>query len=69
MAAGAGKDVTDIPAFDIVVAYLPRQGGTQIVTDIIKHCEFTENEKQMNQGDKFMEITLPFVALDINKNV
>lgn len=68
-ASGTGNDVTDIPAFDIIVAYIPRQGGTQIVTDIIKYCEFKEVEKAMNQGDKFMEITLPFVALDIEKNV
>jgi hypothetical protein len=68
-AAGPGNDLTDIPPFDIVVAYIPRQGGTQIITDIIKHVEFTEVEKSINQGDKFMEVTLPFVALDIEKAV
>lgn len=68
-AAGSGNELTDIAAFDIVISYVPRSGGTQIVTDIIKYAEFTENEKQLNQGDKFMEITLPIVALDIKKNV
>ncbi len=67
-AAGRGKDLTDIRGFDIVVAYVPRQGG-QIVTDVLKHCEFIEVEKAMDQGDMFMEITLPFVALKIDKNV
>lgn len=69
VSVGVGNDIVDIPPFDIVVAYIPRNGGTQIRTDIIKHCEFTEVEKGMDQGDKFMEITLPFVALDIQKGV
>lgn len=68
-ATGRTSEITDLPPFDIVVAYIPRKGGTQIVTDIIKHVEFTEVEKAMNQNDKFMEVTLPFVALDIESNV
>lgn len=67
-AAGVGKSILDIPAFDIVVAYVPESGGT-IITDIIKNCEFTEKEKSINQGDKFMEIELPIIALDIENNV
>lgn len=68
VAAGKGKDITDIPAFDVVVAYAPGNGGV-IVTDIIKNIEFTESEKALKQGDKFMEIELPFIALDIEYNV
>lgn len=59
-----GKSVVDIPAFDIAIAYVP-ENGTEIVTDIIKNCEFTEVEKSMSQNDKFMEIELPFIALGI----
>ena len=63
-ASGKGKNIVDIPAFDIVVAYVPNGVGN-IITDIIKNVEFTEVEKSLKQGDKFMEIELPFIALDV----
>jgi len=68
MAAGPGASVLDIPAFDIIVAYVP-QGGGEIITDLIKNVEFTEMEKALKQGDKFMEVELPGIALDIEFNV
>jgi len=63
-----GKSVCDIPAFDIVVSYAPETGGT-IVTDLVKNAEFTDVEKMLKQGDKFMEIELPFIALGIKYTV
>ena len=65
-AAGTGNDVVDIPPFDIAVAYAPKTGGV-ISSYIIKFAEFTEVEREMNQNDKFAEITLPFIALGIEK--
>lgn len=52
--------------FDIVVSY-ERDG--KIVTDVIKSVKCNEYEKGMNQGDKWMEIRIPFLALDIIENV
>lgn len=49
---------------DIVVAYVP-ENSSKITTDTIIGVEFTDLEKKMAQGDKFMEIELPFLALDI----
>jgi hypothetical protein len=66
--AGVGASIVDIPSFDIIVAYVPKTGGA-VVVDIIKNAEFTEVEKGMKQGDKFMEIELPIIALDIDRNV
>lgn len=66
-AAGSENDITDIPAFDIHISYVDKMGV--IVNDTIKFAEFTEVEKGMSQGDKFMEITIPFIALDVLKNV
>ena len=40
-----------------------------IRTDRILGLQFTEEPKELSQGDKFMEITLPFIALKINNNV
>lgn len=57
--------ITDI-SFDLVVAY---GDGLNAVTDIVLGCQITEYEKGMEQNDKFMEITLPFVALDIQEGV
>lgn len=67
-AAGKGKDVYHLRRLTIVVAYAPKDGG-QISTDIIENAEFTESEKGMDQGAKFGEISLPFLALGIKKNV
>jgi hypothetical protein len=55
---------------DIVVSYgaelnAGSAASAVISTDIIVGAEFTEYEKGMSQGDKFMEIEMPFLALDI----
>jgi len=55
---------------DIVVSYGAELNATSVAsaaisTDIITGVEFTEYEKGMSQGDKFMEIDMPFLALDI----
>jgi len=55
--------LTDV-AFDIVVTY---GNGLTAVTDIIQGAEFTEYEKGMESADKFMEISLPFLALDVKE--
>ena len=53
-------------SFDIVVAYVPNDGG-QIVTDILKGVEFTEVKKGMNQGDKNMIVELPILFIDVKR--
>jgi hypothetical protein len=57
--------LTDV-SFDIVVTY---GEGTTAKTDVIRSCEFTEYEKALSNGDKFMEVTLPFLALDVDENL
>lgn len=63
----SGGDALDIQ-MDIVVSYGNAKSGDTIVTDLIKGVEFTEIPKGMSQGDKFAEIELPFIALDIVNN-
>ena len=48
-----------------MVAYGNPQQGDIIHTDLIRGAEFTEAPRALNQNDKFMEIELPIVALDI----
>lgn len=57
--------ITDV-SFDLVVSY---SDGTTSTTDIIKGVELTEYEKGLGQEDKFMEITIPFLALDVQEGV
>jgi hypothetical protein len=52
--------------FDIVVTY---KNGDNVVTDLIKSVKCNEYEKSMSQGDAFMEISIPFLALDIIENL
>jgi hypothetical protein len=57
-----GRSVLDLE-FDIVVNYGNPAAGDVLVTEILYGCQFTEEPKGMNQGDKYMEITLPMVFL------
>ena len=67
-AAGAGFDITQMPLFDLIVTYLPDNSLT-LVVDVVKGVKIADFEKGMKQGDKFMEIALPFKALKIEYNV
>ena len=50
---------------DIVVSY--SLDGLVLKTDTIKYASFTENPYSFAQGDKYQEVALPFIALDIQR--
>ena len=52
---------------DGVVCYGNPANGDVLVTDVVQGIQFTEEPKELKQGDKFMEITLPFIALRVTK--
>lgn len=54
--------------FNIIASYGNPQKGDVIKTDLLKGCEITEVPKGLNQNDKFMEIELPLVIMDIIKD-
>lgn len=56
------EDITDLGAINIIVAYVPKNGGA-VITHTLKGCEFTAAPREMNQNDKFQEIALPFLFL------
>lgn len=66
MVAAGGGSLLSL-SVDIEVSY----GGLEdpIKTDRIEGVRFTEMDRGMSQGDKFMEITLPFLALNVVQNV
>lgn len=65
---GNGRSLVGIRPFDVVVVYAAEAGGA-LTTDILKYCEFTKAEIDLNQGDAFVEITLPIIIGDIEWNV
>lgn len=65
----AGKGSVKGLCLDALVCYGNPLNGDNMTTDRIESIRFTEGAKEFNQGDKFAEITLPFLALDIKYQV
>lgn len=49
---------------NVVVVYGNPEKGDLLKTDVLYGVSFTEVNKTMKQGDKFMEIELPFKFID-----
>ena len=56
-------------SLDALAAYGNPANGDAIITDRLLGIRFTESAKELKQGDKFMEISLPFVALRVQNQV
>lgn len=54
---------------DAVVCYGDPLKGDVMITDRINSLQFTEDPKEMSQGDNSMEIELPFIALSIDYQI
>ena len=52
-------------SFSLVVCYGNQSEGVPMTTDIIEGLKISEYEQGLKQGDKAMEITLPFMALNV----
>lgn len=59
----SGGDILDA-SVDIVAAYGNPTAGDVITTDVLIGVEFTEDNTEWKQGDKFQEKTLPFIFID-----
>lgn len=66
--AGNGS-LINIKGLNATVAYGNIADGDPMITDVLEGIYFTQSEKAMKQGDKFMEVTVPFVALRVRHNV
>lgn len=53
-------------AVDIEVSY---EANGVIRTDRIEGVRFTEHNKEINQGDNIMDITIPFIAMNVEHGV
>lgn len=56
-------------SLDALIAYGNPALGDALTTDRIIGIRFTEAAKELKQGDKFMEITLPFIALKVDNQI
>ena len=65
--AAAGGDVLNV-SFNIIVSYGNPSKGDVITTDLLVGAEITSKPKSLNQNDKFMEIELPLIMLDVVEN-
>ncbi len=65
----AGKGSILSLALDALVGYGSPLNGDVITTDRVQGLRFTESPKEMKQGDKFQEITMPFICLNIKRGV
>lgn len=52
-------------SLDGVFSYGNPSTGDPMETDTVSGISFTEDPRELKQGDKFMEVTIPFIALKI----
>lgn len=65
----AGKGSVLSLAIDVTVGYGNPLNGDAIKIDRLEGVRFLEESNELKQGDKFQEITLPFVCINIKRNV
>lgn len=58
-----GGDILDA-SVDVVAAYGNPSAGDVVTIDVLVGVEFTEDNTEWKQGDKFQEKTLPFLFID-----
>lgn len=56
-------------SLDALASYGNPSTGDTIITDKVVGIRFTEFSKELKQGDKFMEMKLPFIALRVKPQV
>jgi hypothetical protein len=59
-----GRDLTQIPSFDVIVTFLP-QAGMSPVKQVLRGCEFTNNMRSMKQGDEKFDVKLELIVAEI----
>lgn len=63
---GVGKRIQDIAPFDIVVSYI--NDSDQLVTHVLRNCEFTNNKREVKQGDTVIEVEHELIISHIEWN-
>lgn len=66
--AGKGS-IHNLKGLTAIVSYGDLANGDAIITDAVEGIYFSDSTKELKQGDKMMEITLPFVALRVRNQI
>ncbi len=51
------KRLQDVAPFDIVVSYVPTEGGV-VVNDVLRNCQFKKNSRSWSEGDTSATVDL-----------
>ena len=62
------KSVLDLQV-NAIVSYGNPSNGDVVLVDVLKAIQFTKAPKGMKQGDKFAEIKLPFIFLEVKSQI
>jgi hypothetical protein len=62
--AAAGGSITNIESFDIVVAYLPKNGVA--VTETIRNVEFLEDGRDPGKDGEYVAVEIPLIFSHID---
>jgi hypothetical protein len=54
----------DIPEFTVVISYIP-ENSTMIKTEKLKYVRFTENKRDVKEGDMVIAVQIPLIIGDI----
>lgn len=57
--------IQNLAAFNIIVSYIPDEGGNPIVTDKIMNCQFKKNQRAWKVDDMKQEVELELVTSHI----
>jgi polyribonucleotide nucleotidyltransferase len=60
----ANGRLQDIAAFDIIVSYIPDQGGV-VIHDKLRNCQFKKNERSWSEGDTSKAVDLDLAVSHI----
>lgn len=64
MRQSANGRLQDIAPFDIVVSYIPDEGGI-VVHDKLRNCQFKKNERSWSEGDTSKTVDLELAVSHI----
>lgn len=62
----ANGDILNLRDLQLIFTFVGQDGT--ILKNVVWGAQFTNYDKSLTQNDKFMEITIPFVALDFDEN-
>lgn len=66
--AGGGS-LLNLKGLTCSISYGDLADGNTLITDVLTGVYFTESPKELKQGDKQMEIILPFIATRLDHQV